>query len=72
MILGETALSFLGLGLRPPAVSWGVLLQASQKVSVLGVAPWLVSPVAFVIVTVLAFNFVGDGLRDAVDPHSRF
>ena len=72
MILGETALSFLGLGLRPPAVSWGTLLQASQKVSVLGVAPWLISPVAFVIVTVLAFNFVGDGLRDAVDPHSRF
>ena len=72
MILGETALSFLGLGLRPPAVSWGVLLQAAQKVSVLGVAPWLIAPVGFVIITVLAFNFVGDGLRDAVDPHSRY
>ncbi len=72
MILGETALSFLGLGLRSPAVSWGVLLQASQKVSVLGVAPWLITPVVFVIATVLAFNFVGDGLRDAVDPHSRY
>lgn len=72
IILGETALSFLGLGLRPPAVSWGVLLQAAQKVSVLAVAPWLITPVGFVIITVLAFNFVGDGLRDAVDPHSRY
>lgn len=72
MILGETALSFLGLGLRPPAVSWGVLLQAAQKVSVLGVAPWLVTPALFVVVTVLSFNFIGDGLRDAVDPQSRY
>lgn len=70
-ILGETALSFLGLGLQPPVVSWGVLLQNAQTVQALSQHPWLLWPVAFVIVTVLAFNFLGDGLRDAADPYSR-
>ena len=70
MILGETALSFIGLGLQPPAISWGVLLQESQRVHVLAGAPWLLIPGAFVAVAVLAFNFVGDGLRDAADPYT--
>jgi peptide/nickel transport system permease protein len=69
MILGETALSFLGLGLRPPAVSWGVLLQDAQNMRTVAVHPWLLLPALFVIVTVLAFNFLGDGLRDAADPY---
>jgi len=69
MILGETALSFLGLGLRPPAVSWGVLLYEAQQVAVVMLYPWLLWPGAFVILTVLAFNFLGDGLRDAADPY---
>jgi peptide/nickel transport system permease protein len=69
MILGETALSFLGLGLRPPVVSWGVMLQETQKVSVLALYPWLLYPAAAVIVVVLALNFLGDGLRDAADPY---
>ncbi len=72
MILGETALSFLGLGIRPPIISWGVLLKDAQSVTVIAKYPWLMLPVAFVAVVVLAFNFVGDGLRDAVDPHSRY
>ena len=71
MILAETALSFLGLGLQPPAISWGVLLQDCRAVRVLDTAPWLFIPAAFVVVTVLAFNFIGDGLRDAADPYSR-
>ena len=71
MILGETALSFLGLGLRPPAVSWGVLLMDAQNVQAVALRPWLLTPVLFVILTVLSFNFVGDGLRDAADPYSR-
>jgi len=70
-ILGETALSFLGLGLQPPVVSWGVLLQDAQTVQALALQPWLLWPVAFVIITVLAFNFLGDGLRDAADPYAR-
>ncbi len=70
MILGETALSFLGLGIRPPMTSWGVLLNQAQRVNVLLHAPWLALPVFFVIVAVLAFNFLGDGLRDAADPYS--
>lgn len=69
MILGETALSFLGIGLRAPAISWGVLLQGAQNVSTLMLRPWLLLPVAFVVVTVLMFNFFGDGLRDAADPY---
>jgi len=71
MILAETALSFLGLGLQPPAISWGVLLQDCRAVRVLDTAPWLFIPAVFVVVTVLAFNFIGDGLRDAADPYSR-
>lgn len=70
MILAETALSFLGLGIQPPQTSWGVLLQEAQFVSVLVQQPWLLIPAFFVIATVLSFNFVGDGLRDAVDPFS--
>ena len=69
MILGETALSFLGLGLRPPITSWGVLLNEAQNINVVALYPWLMLPVAPVIVTVLAFNFLGDGLRDAADPY---
>lgn len=71
MILAETALSFLGLGLRPPLTSWGVLLQEVQTSTVLRYAPWLLIPVPFVILIVMAFNFLGDGLRDAMDPYSR-
>ncbi len=71
MILGETALSFLGLGMRPPAVSWGVLLQDAQKLESIAVYPWRLIPALFVVLTVLAFNFLGDGLRDAADPYSR-
>ena len=69
MILGETALSFLNLGLRRPAVSWGVLLNEAQNISVVTVYPWLMAPVIPVILVVLAFNFLGDGLRDAADPY---
>jgi peptide/nickel transport system permease protein len=71
MILGETSLSFLGLGLRPPIVSWGVMLKEAQKLRVVAQAPWLLLPGLFVVLTVLGFNFVGDGLRDAVDPYAR-
>ena len=70
MILGETALSFLGLGLRPPTVSWGVMLQDCLDVKAVRFYPWLLLPAGFIVVTVLAFNFVGDGLRDAADPYS--
>jgi len=70
MILGETALSFLGIGLRPPVVSWGVLLQQAQNVRTVVLHPWLLIPGLFVIIVVLAFNFLGDGLRDAADPYN--
>ncbi len=70
MIISETALSFLGLGLRPPAISWGVLLQAAQNVQTIAVYPWLMIPAFLVVIAVLAFNFFGDGLRDAADPYS--
>ena len=70
MIITETSLSFLGLGLRPPAISWGVLLQAAQNVQAVAITPWLLIPAIPVIVVVLAFNFLGDGLRDAADPYS--
>jgi peptide/nickel transport system permease protein len=71
MIMGETALSFLGVGLREPVVSWGVLLKEAQMLSTVAVAPWLLLPAVAVVLSVLAFNFMGDGLRDAADPYSR-
>lgn len=71
MILAETALSFLEIGIRPPAVSWGVLLQDAQNIRSLAQSPWLLIPGIFVIVTVLCFQFVGDGLRDAADPYKQ-
>mgnify|MGYP000870034338 FL=1 len=69
MIIGETSLSFLGIGLRPPVISWGVLLKDAQNIRTLNLHPWLLLPGLFVIITVLAFNFVGDGFRDAADPY---
>jgi peptide/nickel transport system permease protein len=69
MILGETSLSFLGVGLRPPTISWGVMLQEAQNLQTVAQTPWLLWPVAFVILAVLMFNFLGDGLRDAADPY---
>jgi peptide/nickel transport system permease protein len=69
MILAETALSFLGLGLQPPTVSWGVLLQEAQNVRTISLAPWLLIPGAAVVVSILAMNAVGDGLRDAADSY---
>jgi peptide/nickel transport system permease protein len=69
MILGETALSFLGLGLRPPVTSWGVLLNEAQNLAAVQLHPWLLFPIVPVIIVVLAFNFMGDGLRDAADPY---
>jgi len=69
MILGETALSFLGIGLRPPITSWGVLLNEAQNLNAVVLTPWLLWPMVPVIVVVLAFNFLGDGLRDAADPY---
>ncbi len=69
MILGETALSFLGLGLRPPVTSWGVLLNEAQNMNAIAITPWLIFPVLPVVIVVLAFNFLGDGLRDAADPY---
>jgi len=71
MILSETALSFLGLGLRPPVVSWGVLLQDAQNIRAVATAPWLLLPGLAVAVAVLSLNFLGDGLRDAADPYGR-
>jgi peptide/nickel transport system permease protein len=71
MILSETGLSFIGLGLRAPAISWGVLLQEAQNLSSLALAPWVFAPGAAVILAVFAFNFLGDGLRDAADPYAR-
>ncbi len=71
MIISETSLSFLGLGIRPPAISWGVLLQEAQNIQTVALAPWLLLPGALVILSVLAFNLVGDGLRDAADPYGQ-
>lgn len=71
VIIGETSLSFLGLGLRAPVVSWGVLLQEAQNIRTVALYPWLLLPGVAVIVTVLAFNFMGDGLRDAADPYTQ-
>lgn len=70
MILAETGLSFLGLGLQPPAISWGVLLKEAQNIRSISQAPWLFIPGGFVVIAVLAFNFLGDGMRDAADPYS--
>ncbi|MCX6032475.1 MAG: ABC transporter permease [Chloroflexi bacterium] len=70
MIINESSLSFLGLGIRPPAISWGVLLQEAQNIQTVAQAPWLMMPGLGVIIAVLAFNLVGDGLRDAADPYS--
>lgn len=70
MILAETALSFLGLGLQAPVISWGVLLQEAQNVRTLATAPWLLAPGAAIVIAVLAMNFIGDGLRDAADPYN--
>ena len=69
MILGETSMSFLGLGMRAPATSWGVLLQECQSIGNIANCPWKLIPVIFVGISVLAFNFLGDGLRDAADPY---
>jgi peptide/nickel transport system permease protein len=71
MILAETGLSYIGLGLRAPAISWGVLLREAQNVRSLVLAPWVLIPAIAVIIAILAFNFVGDGMRDAADPYSR-
>jgi len=71
IIIAETSLSFLGLGLRPPAISWGVMLQAAQNVQTIALTPWLMIPAIPVIIAVLAFNFLGDGLRDAADPYGQ-
>ncbi len=69
MIISETSLSFLGLGLRPPAISWGILLQDAQNIETLALAPWLLLSAVPVVAVILAFNFLGDGLRDAADPY---
>lgn len=69
MILGETALSFLGIGLRPPITSWGILLTEAQSINIIALYPWLLLPVLPVIIVILAFNFLGDGLRDSADPY---
>lgn len=69
IIISETSLSFLGLGLRPPAVSWGVMLQQAQNIQAIVISPWLLLPAVPVIIVILAFNFLGDGLRDAADPY---
>lgn len=71
MILAETSLSFLGLGLRPPTISWGVLLESAQNVQDVALYPWLLLPALAVVIVILAFNFMGDGLRDAADPYGR-
>lgn len=70
MILGETSLSYLGLGLREPTISWGVILQQAQNLNSIVSYPWLMIPAGFLVITVMAFNFLGDGLRDAADPYS--
>jgi peptide/nickel transport system permease protein len=71
MIIGETALSFLGLGIKPPLVSWGLLLNNAQETIVLLQQPWLLTPIIFVVITIIAFNFLGDGIRDAADPFGK-
>ncbi len=70
IIIAETALSFLGLGLRPPTISWGTLLFEAQNLNAISNAPWLMLPAPFVLIAILSFNFMGDGLRDAADPYA--
>jgi peptide/nickel transport system permease protein len=70
MIIAETSLSFLGLGLRPPTTSWGVLLQEAQNLQSLALYPWVLSPAIVIVIVILAFSFLGDGLRDAADPYT--
>ena len=70
MILAESSLSFLNLGIRPPMTSWGVLLQEGRSLTTLYFHPWLLIPALFIVITVLCFNFLGDGFRDAADPYS--
>jgi peptide/nickel transport system permease protein len=69
IVIFETSLSFLGLGMRPPAISWGVMLQEASNVQTAAISPWLLWPAVPVIAAILAFNFLGDGLRDAADPY---
>ena len=71
MIIGEAALSFLGLGIQPPSLSWGVMLQEAKTLRAISLYPWMLIPAIFVVITVLSFNFVGDGLRDAADPYKQ-
>ena len=71
MILAETSLSFLGLGLQPPTISWGVLLREAQNIRSIATAPWLFAPGVAVVLSVIALNFLGDGLRDAADPYNK-
>ena len=71
VILSETSLCFLGLGIRPPAISWGVLLQEAQNLRAVASAPWAMIPGLFVVIVVLSYQFLGDGLRDAADPYAR-
>ena len=71
MIIGEAALSFLGLGIKPPMTSWGLLLTKLKEVQTLKHYPWLITPAGFIVVSVLCFNFIGDALRDLNDPHSK-
>ena len=70
-VICETALSFLGLGLQPPTISWGVLLREAQNIRSIATAPWLFAPGAIVVAAVMALNFLGDGLRDAADPYNK-
>ena len=70
MILGETSLSYLGIGLRAPAISWGILLSDMQNIRNIALYPWMMIPGIFIVITVMSFNFLGDGLRDAADPYS--
>jgi peptide/nickel transport system permease protein len=70
IVLAESFLSFLGIGVQPPLVSWGLLLNASKDLQNLGSYPWMLTPVIAILITVLGFNMLGDGLRDAIDPHA--
>jgi peptide/nickel transport system permease protein len=70
MILAETALSYLGLGLRPPVTSWGVLIQEAQNFQSIALYPWVFTPAIAIAVCILGFNYLGDGLRDAIDPYT--